>query len=694
MSSGGRVVAQPTLALGWLLLGLLYPGLAAAGAPLAGLSPPVETEVQPSMHVQVIRVLDLARDAADRRVAAIAKVPAEVARLQGDAVRSWRTGDTLRATIYCLVLLMIGGGTEWLYWAYAGKEWRRVAEAAAAGRRPLAPARAVTLGLRRAALGLAGATIFVCGALAPSSILTGPLAVQAGLVGAVLAITAVRLVGIGSVLVLSPHAARLRLIARPDRHCRRLNRAVIALSAILALGAASVSLLAGVFNAPGLAALTSMVSGIVVAGPALFVIRLLRSAAGGKPSPGAAAYPIALTVVVLLCLGLHLLGISEIVSTVLLWAAAISLGKALSAIIDAYAAGMDGATRAAEYRPVMNSGIRILVFAAATIATSAVWNIPLVQLLRSPTLIGQALARGLNIVVALLLVDLVWVWARTIIDGRLATSRLPTADGADPGARVATLLPLLRKAIFALLGLAGLITMSTLGLDIVPLLAGAGVGGIAIGLGAQTLVRDIVSGVFYLLADSFRVGEYIEFGEVRGTVEGISLRFLRVRHPRGALYTVPFGEIKWLVNLSRDWAMLKLELHVPFETDLLLVGRIVEKIGAELAEHPEFGRNMIEPLESRGIVRMEESAMVFGVKCKTKPNTGQFDIRREAYHRIRDALDEHGIRVVRRNGRPEPQDEHGTPGTGPEGMSVHEMSEVLHEATREITSAHSATRSA
>ena len=76
-------------------------------------------------------------------------------------------------------------------------------------------------------------------------------------------------------------------------------------------------------------------------------------------------------------------------------------------------------------------------------------------------------------------------------------------------------------------------------------------------LGAQTLVRDIVSGVFYLLADSFRVGEYVQFGEVRGTVEGNSLRFLRIRHHRGAVYTVPFGEIKWLVNHSRDWAVMK-----------------------------------------------------------------------------------------------------------------------------------------
>jgi small-conductance mechanosensitive channel len=154
------------------------------------------------------------------------------------------------------------------------------------------------------------------------------------------------------------------------------------------------------------------------------------------------------------------------------------------------------------------------------------------------------------------------------------------------------------------------IFLESLGINIRPLLAGAGVIGIAIGLGAQTLVRDIVSGVFYLLADSFRVGEYVQFGEIRGTVEGNSLRFLRIRHHRGAVYTVPFGEIKWLVNLSRDWAIVKLEFPLPFETDLALVTRIVDKIGAELMADPEKGIHVIKPLVSRGVIRAEEFNMV------------------------------------------------------------------------------------
>jgi small-conductance mechanosensitive channel len=227
-----------------------------------------------------------------------------------------------------------------------------------------------------------------------------------------------------------------------------------------------------------------------------------------------------------------------------------------------------------------------------------------------------------------------------------------------------------------------------LGVDIAPLLAGAGVVGIALGLGAQTLVRDIVSGVFYLLADSVRIGEQVEFGQICGTVEGISLRFLRIRHHRGAVYTVPFGEIKWLVNLSRDWARMEFEFRVPIETDLALVAKIVEEIGAHLMTDPELGIHMIEPLESRGMIRMEEFHMVLSVRCMTKPNDGRFDIRREAYRRIRRAFDKHGICLAHRNTKPEALVEQGPHDAGHDSISLHDLSEAVHGTTFDSSSMH------
>ena len=124
-----------------------------------------------------------------------------------------------------------------------------------------------------------------------------------------------------------------------------------------------------------------------------------------------------------------------------------------------------------------------------------------------------------------------------------------------------------------------MIALSELGVNIGPLIAGAGIVGLAVGFGAQTLVKDILSGLFFLIDDAFRVGEYIDVGDVRGMVEHISIRSLRLRHHRGPVHTIPFGEIHHLTNYSRDWAIMKLELRVPFDTDIEKVRKIIKKIG-------------------------------------------------------------------------------------------------------------------
>jgi small-conductance mechanosensitive channel len=124
-------------------------------------------------------------------------------------------------------------------------------------------------------------------------------------------------------------------------------------------------------------------------------------------------------------------------------------------------------------------------------------------------------------------------------------------------------LPLLRNLLLIGLAVVAVIAvLSTLGLNIGPLLAGLGVIGIAIGFGAQTLVRDIISGVFFLLEDAFRVGEYIDTGRLRGTVEGKSLRSVRLRHQNGQVHTIPFGQVQSVTNFSRDWSVVKFNLHL------------------------------------------------------------------------------------------------------------------------------------
>ncbi len=212
--------------------------------------------------------------------------------------------------------------------------------------------------------------------------------------------------------------------------------------------------------------------------------------------------------------------------------------------------------------------------------------------------------------------------------------------------RLATLLPLVRNVLIAsIIVLSIMVILSNLGVDIAPLFAGAGVIGLAVGFGAQTLIRDIFSGGFFLFDDAFRKGEYIEMENIRGTVEKISLRSFQLRHHNGPLHTIPFGEIKQLTNYSRDWVMMKLPLRLTYDTDVERVRKLVKKLGQRLLDHPDVGDLFLQPLKSQGVYRMEDSAMIVRVKFMTKPGD-QFVTRKVVYAAIRELFEQEGIRFA------------------------------------------------
>lgn len=224
----------------------------------------------------------------------------------------------------------------------------------------------------------------------------------------------------------------------------------------------------------------------------------------------------------------------------------------------------------------------------------------------------------------------------------------PGEEGGSGGAsRLATLLPLARNfLLITVVVMSGMVLLSQLGVDIAPLFAGAGVVGLAIGFGAQTLIRDIFSGAFFLVDDAFRRGEYIDCG-VKGTVERISIRSMQLRHHLGALHTIPFGEIQTLTNYSRDWAMMKLSLRVTYDTDVEKVRKLIKNLGKELMEHPEVGDKFLQPLKSQGVLAMEDSAMILRVKFMTKPGE-QFVVRKLVYAKIRELFAQEGIEFAHR----------------------------------------------
>ena len=231
----------------------------------------------------------------------------------------------------------------------------------------------------------------------------------------------------------------------------------------------------------------------------------------------------------------------------------------------------------------------------------------------------------------------------------VSTEEAEDEEMGPSGSRSETLLFLLRKAVVAVMvSVVILLLLSSLGINIGPLLAGAGVIGLAIGFGAQTLVRDILSGFFFLIDDAFRVGDYIETGSLKGRVDRISVRSLTLRHPRGMLITIPFGDLGSVTNYSRDYVIMKLDIRVRYETDVDKVRKIVKKINEALQKDDEIGPGLLGKIKSQGVREMGDSAMIMRVKFKCIPGK-QFSLRREVYRRLQESFRENGIEFAHRN---------------------------------------------
>ncbi len=211
------------------------------------------------------------------------------------------------------------------------------------------------------------------------------------------------------------------------------------------------------------------------------------------------------------------------------------------------------------------------------------------------------------------------------------------------GSRMETVLPVIRMVAMTVIWTVAIMTaLSAMGIAIGPLLAGAGVIGLAVGFGAQQMVKDVISGALYLYEDAFRTGEYITAGPGKGVVEKISLRSVVLRHHRGPLYTIPFGDLGTIQNHSRDWVKIKFELHVPHDTDVEKVRKLIKEVGQGMLANEQYGHHFIAPVKSQGVVRVDDLGFVIGVKFMSKPGE-QFLIRRDAYTKIKQAFVDNGI---------------------------------------------------
>jgi small-conductance mechanosensitive channel len=293
--------------------------------------------------------------------------------------------------------------------------------------------------------------------------------------------------------------------------------------------------------------------------------------------------------------------------------------------------------------------LRIVVLLAAAMTLVTIW-VDAINL--SPNAAAAAMRSAEVAVGTLFVAYLAWELVRLAIDRNLQDvpggPKLPgTADDDEestPASRLQTILPMLRAFVGVTVGVvAVLIVLSRLGIDTAPLIAGAGVFGLAVSFGSQSLVRDIISGLFYMWDDAFRVGEYIDTGRLKGTVETLGVRSVKLRHHNGPLHTIPYGQLGAVTNLSRDFATIKFNLRLEPGTDIELVRKTAKQIGlAVQEENPEVAGEVILPLKMQGIAEVADNAIVVRFKFTARPVKPSW-IQREYLKRIYRVFAEKGI---------------------------------------------------
>ncbi len=296
--------------------------------------------------------------------------------------------------------------------------------------------------------------------------------------------------------------------------------------------------------------------------------------------------------------------------------------------------------RANRYLPLLKNGVKGILYVIAAFSILQVWGAGTFSWLFSPQ--GWAIVSEI-LVIALIIAGtlLIWEVVSIKIEGFMARERQePTASS-----RLLTLLPLLNNVIrIALILVAGMSVLAHLGINIAPLLAGAGVIGLAIGFGAQTLVRDVITGAFILIENSIAVGDFVEAGGHSGTVESLTVRSVTLRDLTGTVHVVPFGDVTSVKNYNRDYGYALIDAGVAYREDYGEVVHLLQEVAEELKQDENWGPNIIGDLEVFGMNNLGDSAVEIRVRLKTKPLT-QFSVRRAFLERMKRKFDEHNIEI-------------------------------------------------
>lgn len=619
---------------------------------------PASDAPEPAASDELAERIASARAHLETVLAAVPRLPDEIEEASALLLGEMTERGLLEVLLLLAGFAALGYGLEWLFWTATISLRRWI------GDRPVGTvAGRLRLAGLRLSYGLSLVAVFGLGSVGAFLVFTWPPLLRAIVLSYLVAVLIIRLALILGRILLAPGSwglhepERYRLLPMPTESARFWHRRLALFVGYTAVASLTLDLLGPLGFPPELRTVLAYALGLGLL--AIAVEAVWRRPTGGAQAAdpaghkGRTALDAALTAYGILLWLLWVAGLTGAFSFALV---AVLLPKAI-AIVGAVVAHITRPSEDPEApsprRGVLEisleRGLRAALIVGAALWLAHAWNVDLLALTSRDTLLTRLVRGALTSVVILLLADFVWQVVKALIDRKLADADGPAEPGTAQAvhrARLRTLLPIVRNIFLVVIAvLAGLTALSSLGVEIGPLIAGAGVVGVAVGFGAQTLVKDVISGIFYLLDDAFRVGEYIQSGSHKGTVESFSLRSVKLRHHRGPLTTVPFGQLGAVENMSRDWVIDKFQIGITYDSDLERARKLIKAVGQELKADPELGPHILEPLKMQGVEQFGDYAVQIRCKMMTKPGE-QFVIRRKAFARIKQVFDENGIRFA------------------------------------------------
>lgn len=299
--------------------------------------------------------------------------------------------------------------------------------------------------------------------------------------------------------------------------------------------------------------------------------------------------------------------------------------------------------RANRYLPVLLTISQCVLYGFATLAFLQIWGLNVIDWFSTP--LGAALiARLTTIALIIAVAMIIWEVVSAMIERYLSATDTE-GNVIHRGQRIQTLLPLLRNVVLIVIAVMVTLTvLSELGVDTGPLIAGAGILGLAIGFGAQTFVKDVITGFFILVEDAVAVGDLVEVGGHRGKVEAMSIRSIQLRDIRGDVHRVPFSEVTSTVNKSKVFSFAFFDIGVAYREDVDHCMNVIREVGDEMQEEPTFAADILESIEIMGLESFDDSAVIIRTRIKVKAGK-QRAIQRAFNRLLKKRFDAEGIEI-------------------------------------------------